>query len=261
LLLALVPLTGLGEQSSDPWESATGLDFSAALQRFEEARRTAPTDTRLMLGHASVLLNRQPVTSANIEHATSLLREVDADIGAPPPRRATARYLLGRIAQDHLDSPDLETARDCYVGVMRDFPSHPLAGQAAVNLGLMLRWSKPGLPPEEIASGLEKLLTDTTAPEARRELLFLLGELRRKELADSRGARDALLAARVIGFETRGRNGDVDLLLAALSRELNDPTAAAAHYQAFVRDHPRDSRTTTVRRLAAELADAHASPP
>lgn len=261
LLLGLAPLGAFATTDRDPWTEALAFDNPAALQSFEKLRKAAPADSRLMLGYASALLNRQPETSANVEHAAKLLGEVSTDSHALASHRATARYLLGRIAQDHLSTPDLKAARDHYRAVMHDFPDHPLAGEAAVNLGYILRWDTPGSSSSEIADGLVKLSTEATAPTARRELLFLLGDVRRGALKDKRGARDALVEARKIGFETPDRNGDVDLLIASLSDELGDPSTAIAHYRAFIRDYPRDNRTTTVRLLAAKLEASLASHP
>ncbi|MFH1496836.1 MAG: hypothetical protein ABII82_03325 [Verrucomicrobiota bacterium] len=261
LLLALVPLTAFPAPDPDPWADGLGFNNPAAIQHFRKLREAAPADTRLMLGQASALLGRQPETAANIERAAALLRTVNSDRDALASHRATARYLLGRIAQDHLASPDLNAAHEHYRSVMRDFPEHPLAGEAAVNLGYLLRWRTPALPPVEIDEGLTKLLAEVTTPAARRELLFLLGEVRRGELKDKAGAREALLSARKIGFETPGRNGDIDLLIASLSTDLGDPATAITHYRAFLHDYPRDNRATTVRILASELEATLASRP
>jgi hypothetical protein len=113
LILARVPAP-----AEDPWALALAFDFPAAERQFAEVHRADPTDSRVALARAAVLLVRQPRTNANLAEALRLREEL---VAAPEVKlRPTARYLLARLHHEHLATPDLMAAQAGYAALQAD---------------------------------------------------------------------------------------------------------------------------------------------
>ena len=259
--LALAPAFVLAEpvpSESAPWDAALNFDFNAASALFAERHAGAPDDARLALAHAGALLARQPRTNANVIGARATVARV---LAAPegtvaPAHHALALYLEARIAHDHLAEPDLPAARAGYALLRQTHPDNPLADHAAAHLAIILLQQTPGLDFEARRDGLADLVAAVRAPSAKRELLFLLGRLHWEERGDAASALEPLLAARALGFESPARDGEVDLFIAELAARAGRPALSARHYLAFADAYPRDTRSHTARRLAAEQTSA-----
>ncbi|MCU0793874.1 MAG: hypothetical protein MUE42_13710 [Opitutaceae bacterium] len=250
------------EAESAPWDAALNFEFNEASDRFAERHVAAPDDARVTLAHAATLLARQPRTQANVNTARALVERVLAAPGGSvaPDHHALALYLRTRIIHEHEARPDLAAARAGYEELRRLYPAHPLADHAAVHLAILLLHQTPGIDFEARRAGLEALVETAHAPSARRELLYLLGRLHWDERADAAAALSPLIAARELGYEAPARNGEVDLFIADLAARAGRPELSARHFLAFVHAYPRDTRTGTAKRLAAEQSALAANP-
>jgi tetratricopeptide (TPR) repeat protein len=249
--------TLLAGEKAEPWSAALNLDYNTAAATLEKQHAHSPDDPRLATAHAASLLVREPSTSANVALARTTLETVLAAFAPDDSEhRPLALYLLGRIAHDHQDPPRLDDAIAHYEQLRREHPGHALADQAAVHLGLIRALQLP--PPEfqTAVTQVETLLAAVVTPAARRELHHLLAHLHWHGRGDAVAALPHYLAGRAIGFEAPYRNGEVDLTIAGLARDLGRDDLAARHYLAFAEANPRDGRAQTARRLAAE-ATAH----
>jgi len=113
LVLARVPAP-----PEDPWALALAFDFPAAERQFAEVHRANPTDSRVALARAAVLLARQPRTNANLAEALRLLEEL---VAAPEVElRPTARHLLARLHHEHFANPEPMAARACCAALQAD---------------------------------------------------------------------------------------------------------------------------------------------
>ena len=254
-LLVLACFSQAMAAEADPWSAAFNLDYNQAASLLAREHARSPEDPRRATAYAASLLVREPYTAANVALAHSTLETVLAALGPDDSEhRPLALYLLGRIAHDHQDPPRLDDAIARYEQLRREHAGHPLADQAAVHLGLIRALQ---LPPPEFQTAVAQvgaLLADVTTPAARRELHHLLAHLHWHGRGDAAAALPHYLAGRAIGFEAPNRNGDIDLTIAGLARELGRDDLAARHYRAFAEANPRDGRAQTARRLAAEAA-------
>lgn len=246
----------------DPWQAAASLDYNQAARLLEPLQREHADDPRIATAFAASLLVRDPVTASNIQQAQSILENLLIQLPRAEQRyRPLTIYLLARIAHDHVEPAQLDTARARYEQLRCEYPGHPLADQAAVHLGLLLALQQPPVDSGQAVSNVESLLTTVTEPAAQRELHYLLAYLFWQMRGDAAAALPHYIAGREIGFEAPYRNGEVDLTIAGLARELGRNELAAQHYLAFAEANPRDGRAQTARRLAAEaLAQTRQAP-
>lgn len=258
ILVCLLAVTCGGRPAAgeaDPWAAALNLDYNTAAATLEKQHARNPGDPRLAIAYAASLLVREPSTAGNVALARTTLETVLASLApGDSEHRPLTLYLLGRIAHDHQDPARLHDAIARYEQLRHEHPGHPLADQAAVHLGLIhaLQLPPPDLP--TAIAQVETLLANVSAPAARRELHHLLAHLHWHGRGDAASALTHYLAGRAIGFEAPYRNGEIDLTIAGLARELGRDDLAARHYLAFAEANPRDGRTQTARRLAAEAA-------
>ncbi|MFM1851886.1 MAG: hypothetical protein RIS54_1570 [Verrucomicrobiota bacterium] len=246
------------QAETDPWRSAQNLDFNGAAGALASLHAAHLGDGRITCAYAASLLVRDPVTAANVTMAQALLESVAAvPPGEDQSHRPLALYLLGRIAHEHVEPARFDVAAQRYEQLRREYPSHPLADEAAVQLAFLRAFDQP---PENAAGAIaavESLLAGVQSLSSRRELHFLLATLHWHSRHDAAAALPHYLASRELGFETPYRDGEVDLTIAGLAVELGRDALAAQHYLAFAEASPRDARAQTARRLAAE-ATAHA---
>ncbi|MBW7896436.1 MAG: hypothetical protein H3C27_15110 [Opitutaceae bacterium] len=255
VLLALACFSQVLAGETDPWSAALNLDYNQAASLLARQHAGRPEDPRLGTAYAASLLVREPTTAANVALARTTLETVLASLAPDDSEhRPLALYLLGRIAHDHQDPPRLDDAVARYEQLRREHPGHALADQAAVHLGFIRALQ---LPPPEFQTAVAQvgaLLAAVATPAARRELHHLLAHLHWHGRGDAAAALPHYLAGREIGFEAPYRNGEIDLTIAGLARELGRDDLAARHYRAFAEANPRDGRAQTARRLAAEAA-------
>lgn len=247
---------------TDPWQAAQNLDFNAAAESLDGLHTSAPDDARVACAYASSLLVRDPVTAKNVTRARDLFEALLVRLPDSDTRyRPLALYLLGRIAHDHVEPARLDEARVRYEQLRLEYPHHPLADQAAVHLGFILALQPTPDDPAQAVTVVEALLKTVSTSASRRELHHLLAHLHWQVRGNAAAALPHYLAGRAIGFEAPYRNGEVDLTIAGLASEIGRHALAAEHYLAFAEANPRDARTQTARRLAAEALARHAAQP
>lgn len=257
---ALLPLAcAANEPAADnPWKQALSFDYNAAAANFKSLHEATPNDTGLTLGYASALLARQPRTQTNIEDAHRLFSAVLDRTPAGARDHISALFLLARVEHDHLAPPRLDSARERYTRLIRDYPGEALADHAAVNLALMTLAERPARAPEEIVAHIEKLLASVKTPGAIRELHWFLANVKWRRLHDASAALPHLQAARLIGCEQPLRNATLDLAIAGIALEAGHSALALTHYRTFLRESPRDVRASSVRTVVASLENASA---
>jgi hypothetical protein len=264
----LIAITGLISASAtfadeplrDPWQAARNLDYKAAADTLARQYEAKPGDSRITCAYAASLLVREPVTAANVEQARSLLGGVIAQAPSDDPQyRPLALYLSARLDQDHVSPVRLDAAQAQYEQLRREYPTHPLSDEAAVQLGFLRALQLPSIDPVKVVAMVEELLATVSTPAARRELHHLIAYLHWQVRHDAAAALPHYIAGREIGFETPYRNSELDLTIAGLAQEIGRNTLAAQHYRAFAKANPGDTRTQTALRLAAE-AQARTEP-
>jgi hypothetical protein len=257
--VALVPVSAV---TPAPWQAARNFDYNAASLALAAQHAASPADLRIANAYAASLLVRQPHAAANLATARTVLESVLARATpADTDHRILALYLLARIDHEHVALPQLDVARRRYNELVRNHPGHPLAEHAAVHLGFLHAFQTPDLPPAAAVAFVEELLGHVTTPGARRELHHLAAHLHWHGRRDAAAALPHYRAGRAIGFETPYRNGELDLTIASLAAGLGQDALALRHYRAFADAYPRDARTQTVRRLAAETEARLATSP
>lgn len=253
--LAIIAVATLASATAatDPWQAALNFDYNLAAGEFAQRHAAAPTDLRLANAYAASLFVVQPRTMGNLATARALL-ESTLIRATPADRehRILALYLLARLDHDHVSPPQLAAARTRYEQLLHEYPGHPLTDHAVVHLALLHALQTPDTTPATAITFVENLLGKVTAPSARRELHHLLAHLHWHGRSDAAAALPHYRAGREIGFEAPYRNGELDLTIASLATDLGQDALALRHYLAFAEAYPRDARTQTVRRLAAE---------
>ncbi len=268
ILVPFVALPGLGASTlADPWVEARNLNFSAAAESLEHLHRATPDDARVTVALAAALLARQPRTEGNIIEARALLERAArltnaAATPADADQRILAAYLVARIDHDHFETPRLDSARSGYESLRLAHPGHPLADQAALQLGYILAYQTPGLAAPDAVAPLEALLASVQSANARRELHLLLARLHVRTLRNDAAALPHFQAARGLCSLANNRDSELDLMIGTLAARLGQGSLAARHYLAFADANPQEVRAQTARRLAAEaLASAAPAPP
>jgi len=255
-LSATVPLRAAEEPQADPWQDALNVDYTTASRKLEKLHKEDPSDLRITVAHAAALLARDPVTQRNILKARSLLMDLVSDLSTSEARyRPLALYLLGRIDQDHIAPERLDSAREFYEQLRREYPGHELADQGTVHLALLVAMQAPDAQLEDAAEKVEAFLPTVTADHAKRELHSIAGNLHWYVHQDAETALTHLIAGRELNYESFYRNSDVDIMIAGLAREIGLAELAAKHYRRFAATVPRDTRVYTALRLADELEE------
>jgi len=255
--LSLPPLLrAANEPEIDPWQDALNIDYTAVSRKLEKLHKEAPSDLRIAVAHAAALLARDPVTQRNILKARSLLMDLVSDLPTSETRyRPLALYLLGRIDQDHIAPERLDSAREFYEQLRREYPGHELSDQGTVHLALLVAMQAPDAQLEDAAEKVEAFLPTVTAGHAKRELHSIAGNLHWYVHQDAETALPHLIAGRELNYEAFSRNSDVDIMIAGLAREIGLAELAAKHYRRFAAAVPRDTRVYTALRLARELEE------
>ena len=134
LFLSESSLIGEEPTLDDAWELSRRYQFNEAVKAFSDKDDTTPPSVaaEAHFGLAVNLINRQPKTRANIERARRILEgllaaEPESDLGI------AARYFLGRIAQLHLQKPDIESAIEHFGYLVEHHPDN-FWGQVAATV-------------------------------------------------------------------------------------------------------------------------------
>jgi len=239
--------------SDDPWLDVLNTRYTAASHKFEKLAKASPEDTRLTLAYAASLLTRDPMTRNNVRNARSILLNVASELPVIETYyRPLALLLLGRIDHDHTEPVQFESARAFYEQLRREYPGHPLADQAAVQLLQLLYLQSPESRSREVVAQVEATLPSVSRKSQRLRLHELASRIYLGHLKDEASALPHLMAA----LEEGSEDTSLDLHIAYVARRLGRLELAAKHYRAFYESSPRDNRAYTARRLAQELEEA-----
>jgi len=239
--------------SDDPWLDVLNTRYTAASHKFEKLAKASPEDTRLTLAYAASLLTRDPMTRNNVRKARGILLNVASELPVSETHyRPLALLLLGRIDHDHVEPVQFESARAFYEQLRREYPQHPLADQAAVQLLQLLYLQSPASRGHEVVAQVEATLPSVSRKSQRLRLHELASRIYLGHLKDEASALPHLIAALEEGSEDKS----LDLHIAYVARRLGRLELSAKHYRAFYESSPRDNRAYTARRLAQELEEA-----
>jgi len=238
--------------NDDPWLDILNTHYTAASHKFEKLAKASPDDTRLTLAYAASLLTRDPMTRSNVRKARGILLNVVSELPVSETHyRPLALLLLGRIDHDHSEPVQFESACAFYEQLRREYPQHPLADQAAVQLLNLIYLQSPESRSHEVVAQVEATLPTVSRKSHRLRLRELAARIYLRHLKDEAAALPHLIAALEEGSEDKS----LDLHIAYVARRLGQLTLAAKHYRAFYEGSPRDSRAYTARRLAHELEE------
>jgi len=259
--ISLVSLPSLSvaadsRSNDDPWLDVLNTRYTAASHKFEKLAKASPDDTRLTLAYAASLLTRDPMTRSNVRKARGILLNVVSELPVNETHyRPLALLLLGRIDHDHVEPVQFETARAFYEQVRREYPQHPLADQAAVQLLYLIYLQSPASRSHEVVAQVEATLPTVSRTSHRLRLRELAARIYLRHLKDEASALPHLIASLEEGSEDKS----LHLHIAYVARHLGQLELAAKHYRAFYESSPRDNRAYTARRLSQELAAASKS--
>jgi len=244
------------ESETDPWQNALNVDYTTASRKLEKLHKEDPSDMRIAVAYAAALLARDPVTQGNVLKSRSLLMDLVSALPTSETQyRPLALYLIGRIDQDHIEPERLDSAREFYEQLRREYPGHELADHGTVQLALLVAMQAPDARLEDAAAKVEAFLPTVTADHAKRELHSIAGNLHWHVHQDAAAALPHLIAGRELNYEAFSRNSEVDIMIAGLAREIGLGELAAKHYRRFAAAVPRDTRVYTALRLARELEE------
>lgn len=261
--LAFFLLTGLpliaapAATPSDPWAQASLGLFKDAHRAFSEA---PAADREARFGEAVALLNVQPKTDANLDHAAALFRALVADDPADD-YAIGARYFLARIPHVHRATPDAALALAGYRELAALDSPHPLA-QRAVVLVALLELFEPGISAEERVARFERLSARGAAlvdSSARRDFHLVMAEAALRHKFDDRITLEHLLAADRAGIVRAVTQRDTWLRTAEIARRAGRPDVAIASYRRFLENFRSDPRRRAIQEHLAELLPSSAS--
>jgi len=236
---------GLTRESEQEW------------RRLEADGRNPAGIREVHFGRAGNLLNVQPRTSANIDRAAELYRDVvkgdpDDEIGV------ASAYFLIRIEQFHRGpTPDLERIAGDFLALHAAHPERYFSQLALLKHVTLRLWSGTTTAEKQSEfSRLESYAKDFTRPELAVIYHFLLSDGYLVRLSDPvaalrhQRARDGRLMVK------EDTSADLTLKTAELSREIGDLAEATAHYRDFLRRFPTNARAWLVRQRLNELEGA-----
>jgi len=239
--------------NDDPWLDVLNTRYTAASHKFEKLAKGSPEDTRMTLAYAASLLARDPMTRSNVRKARSILVGLVSKLPVSETHyRPLALLLLGRIDHDHIEPVQFESAHAFYEQLRREYPQHPLADQAAVQLLHLIYLQSPKSRSAEVVAQVEATLPCVSQTYHRLRLRELAARIYLRHLKDEAAALPHLIAALEEGSEDKS----LHLHIAYVARRLGRLELAAKHYLAFYQSSPRDNRAYTARRLAQELEEA-----
>ena len=269
ILLLQTSLIGEEPALDDAWELSRRYQFNEAVKAFSDKDDiTSPSvAAEAHFGLAVNLINRQPKTRANIERARRILEgllaaEPESDLGI------AARYFLGRIAQLHLQEPDIESAIEHFGYLVEHHPDNFWGQVAATKYGFLnLYQVMPIKERTALFMDLEKLADHLTSPYLRSNFHFMLGTaaVRFRKLPER--ALEHFIQAERFGLIKGRARTDGLLRIGELARELERWDVAERYYQQYLdefrRDPPRDlvkDRLTEVRRMKAPTSSTAMAP-
>lgn len=252
LLVTVVHVAGA--ELPEGWQALQGYRAERALDVFDAAQNDPDVATarEARFGRAVALLDKQPVTSAQLNEARRLFAAL-ADSGADDFAQG-ARFFLGRIAQHHAVQPDPAEASRQFRQLLNEHVDSIWAQTAISRLALLEIYAlNLEQPPAERIAAAEKLLANTRTPTAESELHYVIANAIFFYRLPSAGALQHLLAAERLGRLGWNERREVLVQIAELSRLAGNASQAAEYYRKFLNENPRDQRHYIVKERLEEL--------
>lgn len=252
LLLAATPL--VGSELAAGWSALANYKAAQALKVFDPAINAAdPAVAReARFGRGVALLDRQPVTPAQIDEARKIFTAL-ADGGTDDPAQG-ARFFLGRIAQHHQAPPDNVEAARQFRQLIAEHGSSIWAQSALGRLALLQLYElDPAVPPAARVAATGQLFAQARTPAAESELHLALANAIFYHRLPAGGALPHLLAAERLGQLDWTTRTEVLVQIAELSRLAGERAQAAKYYRLFLAENPRDLRHYIIQERLAEM--------
>ncbi len=246
---------------ADGWLLLAHFKADEARQIFERASASGDVSTARedKFGLGVSLLVQQPVLAALVAEASQIFHELAAG-GADDPGLG-ARYFLGRIAEFHQESPDMEEAARQFRQLLLVGGDSAWAQTALTRLAILQIYAidSERAPAARVAAAA-RLLAAAHDAAAESDLRLVLADaifFYRLPIAD---ALPHLLAAEKLGQLDGPTRADVLVQIAEVSSLLGRTAQARTFYEKLLAEFPRDQRHYMIRRKLADL-DGGASRP
>jgi tetratricopeptide (TPR) repeat protein len=253
-LVLVAPAQAAANELAAGWQALTNFHARQALEVFDrhlsDANPAVAREARF--GRGVALLDRQPVSPAQVEEARALFT-VLADSGRDDPAQG-ARFFLGRIAQHHLAIPDAaEAARQFRLLIAAD--ENSVWGQSALGRLALLEIYElnPAWAPAARLAEAEKLLAHAHTSAAQSDVHYAIADAVFFYRLPPAGALPHLLAAERLGRLDWTARAEVLVQIAELSRLSGNRPQAAQFYRTFLKENPRDLRVYIVKERLAEV--------
>jgi len=236
------------------WQALANYKAEQALRMFDPAIKSADAAVarEARFGRAVALLDRQPVSPAQIEESRQLFTAL-ADSGSDDAAQG-ARFFLGRIAQHHRQQPENAEAARQFRQLIAEYESSVWAQAALGRLALLQLYElDPAMPPAARVAEAEKLLAQAHTPAAQSDVHLALANAIFYFRLPVAGALPHLLAAEQLGRLDWTARSEVLIQIAELSRLGGERAQAAKFYREFLKENPRDLRHYIVKERIAEM--------
>lgn len=256
-LVLLRPASGgSGEEAEEPsgWQLLQRGVFKDALESFVPADEASGSWNDF--GRAMALMNANPVTATRVREAEAVLSRLSAE--QPNTELSVAAlYMLGRIAEWHVDPPQYDRAIALYTEVIESSPGSVLSGEALINRAILSFFR-----PDQDLGDPESLYRDLLATagligdrDQERRLELLLAEACRFHDLGVDRVLFHLKAALATDSGDRMGRARLRFQIAGTALEAGDRELAADQYRAFLAEFPRDDRTFMVRGLLRQVEE------
>jgi hypothetical protein len=253
LLCGPLLLAAAGTDLAPGWDALAKYRAAHSLTVFDRviASGNAADVRTARFGRAVALLDRQPVSPAQVEDARGIFAALaagDDDVAQG------SRFFLGRIAQHHLQQPDAAEAARQYGQLIAEHEGSIWAQTALSRLALLQIYElDPAASPATRIASAEKLLGHARNASAESELHLAIANAIFFYRLPAGGALPHLLAAERLGRLDWTARAEALVQIAELSRLAGDRAQAAKFYRTFLAENPRDLRHYIVKERLAEM--------
>jgi raffinose/stachyose/melibiose transport system substrate-binding protein len=255
------PVRGAGgaEAPADPgveagWRELDAGHPDAALAIFERADpgNGRATSRAARFGRTVAILDRQPVTSAQVNEARRAFSDI-AGSGSDDAAQGSL-FFLGRIAQHHQASPDAAAAAHEYRRLIVAHPGSAWAQTALARLAMLEIYALDGrLSAGERITRAERLLPHATAAQALGDLHLAIARAVLFYRLPPARALPHLIEADRLGLVEPGDADTVETQIIELSLLGGNDAQAMRYLRRFLRESPQDPRVYHFRELLASL--------
>jgi hypothetical protein len=248
-MLWLATVGGATGDARSGWDLGAGFDFKAAELQFR-----LQDDRESQLGRAVMLFSLQPKTRSNLTQSEALLRALRAAEPADDSGIA-ALYYLARIAQLHISTPDLVSAKKHYATLIEQHGDHHFGQLARLKLAMLTIYAPDDEAPAEVRlSQAETIGAPLVDAHVKCDFHLLLAAAHFRFSPSWEPALTHLLAAEATGQLVRdSARASTFVQVAECGRVLGQPELASVYYQKFLEQFPRDQRAAEIRRRLAQL--------